>query len=95
MFKNDFGLWVEADIHCLATCGSKWQLMDKIAKHYASVSHVNRKKRTAKDVKTDLPKKRGRKPSKSDRRKDVKSIFYFNESSSLHLKWLFDPQEFQ
>ena len=39
--------------------------MDRIAKHYASVSHVNRKKWTAKDVKTDLPKKLGRKPSKS------------------------------
>ena len=39
--------------------------MDRIEKHYASVSHVNRKKWTAKDVKTDLPKKRGRKPSKS------------------------------
>ena len=29
------------------------------------LSHVNRKKWTAKDVKKDLPKKRGRKPSKS------------------------------
>ena len=39
--------------------------MDRIAKHYASVSHVNRRKWTAKDVQTALPKKRGRKPSKS------------------------------
>ena len=39
--------------------------MDRIEKYYASVSHVNRKKWSAKDVKTDLPKKRGRKPSKS------------------------------
>ena len=39
--------------------------MDVIVDYYASVSHVNRKKWTAKDVKTYLPKKRGRKPSKS------------------------------
>ena len=39
--------------------------MDRLAKHYAFVCHVNRKKRTTKDVKTVLPKKRGRKPSKS------------------------------
>jgi len=58
-------LKVEADIHCLATWGSKAQLLDRLAKHYASVSHVNRKKWTTKDVKTALPKKRGRKPSKS------------------------------
>ena len=39
--------------------------MDRIAKHCASVSHVNRKKWTTKDVKTSFPKKRVRKPSKS------------------------------
>ena len=49
----------------LRPVGSKGQLMDIIAKHYASVSHVNRKKWTAKDAKTDLPMKIGRKPSKS------------------------------
>ena len=26
------------------TCGSKGQLMDRLAKHYANVSHVDRKK---------------------------------------------------
>ena len=61
MLKNN----LEADIHCLATCGSKGQLMDRIAKHYASIPHVNRKKWTAKDVETDLPKIRGRKQSKT------------------------------
>ena len=31
-------LKVEADIHCLATSGSLAQLMDRLAKHYVSVS---------------------------------------------------------
>ena len=43
--------------------------------------------------------KRCRKSSKSksnqsDRRKDINSLFYFNQSSSLHLKWLLNPQKF-
>ena len=39
--------------------------MDKLAKHYAAVSHVTRKQWTIEDVKAAFQKKRGRKPNKS------------------------------
>ena len=62
-------LKVEADIHCLATSGSRAQLMDRLAKHYVSVSHVNRKKWTTNEcnVALKVEKKVGRKSKKSQR----------------------------
>ena len=62
-------LKVEADIHCLATSGSRAQLMDRLAKHYASVSHVNRKKWTTNECKMALKveKKVGRKSKKKSK----------------------------
>ena len=59
-------LKVEADIHCLATSGSRAQLMDRLAKHYASVSHVNRKKWTTNECNMAL--KVGRKSKKKSKK---------------------------
>ena len=63
-------LKVEADIHCLATSGSRAQLMDRLAKNYASVSHVNRKKWTTNEcnVALTVEKKVGRKSKKKSKK---------------------------
>ena len=42
MLKNDLGLSKHFKNTLFVTCWSKGQLIDRLAKHYATVSHVDR-----------------------------------------------------